>query len=437
MPATKIKNTSSPVNEKVSQMTGQFSYIAANKLAPESQSNTAAVEVLGRIYDLLKHANELKQVQAELDRNALQIKNLEEEQRNQEIIKALTGKVEKPKSKDKKIYQPKKTEPKKIEPKKTEPVKTETNKVEKPQKVETQPKQKSTPTAQPTGLPNSGATPAASAQPVATTPIIPSVIGAAAVTSLSVMATSVIAKEEGLPRGGKAYWDPPGHKDKLVSIGYGHQIKPNEYKQGYIDINGEKVPLVGDRGIDTKLTTQQSKNLLAIDLPKYEDAAKNPLGTSWNKLTDKQKTALISYSYNVGSTNNLVKAGLKDAIESNDMSLASKIIYEKGIKTSGGKHNEHLDERRARESKMFADGAKTEQVNNKLPSTIVESTNSVGQQLNNSSQENKDMKKQLQQTDSNAQVNINNTTTSSGGSSSSTKQKGDDRPAMVRKSQEK
>jgi GH24 family phage-related lysozyme (muramidase) len=434
MPARKVKNKPSPVNEKVSQMTSQFTSIAANKLVPESQSNNAAVEVLGRIYDLLCHAHELKQVQAELDRTDLQIRNLEEEQRNQAIIKVLTGKIEKPKPEEKKVYKSNKTQPKK----------TETPKSEKPQKVEKKTKQNPTAQpAQPKSSYNSGTINAPTAQSAGTTPIIPSIVGAgvtvAVASSLGVMASSVIAKEESFPRGGKAYFDGGKNKngEKLVSIGYGHQIKQHEYNQGYINIAGEKIPLVGERGVDTKITKEQAKKLLDIDLPIYEESAKQPLGDSWNKLSDQQKTALISYSYNVGSTKNLVRGGLKDAIDSGDMNLASKIIYEKGIKTSEGKYNKVLDERRARESKMFLDGARSGPVNTESATpTNLQSLKPTGTQINNSSQENKDMKKQLKQTDSSTQVNVNNSTTTSGGSGSSTKPKGDDRPAMLRKSQD-
>ena len=51
-------------------------------------------------------------------------------------------------------------------------------------------------------------------------------------------AADFISKEEGLPKGGKAMWDPPG-QNNLVSVGYGHQIQANEYKQGFIDAGGE------------------------------------------------------------------------------------------------------------------------------------------------------------------------------------------------------
>ena len=38
---------------------------------------------------------------------------------------------------------------------------------------------------------------------------------------------------------------------------------------------------------------EQAEKLLAIDIPKYEDAAKRPLGDSWNKLNQNQKIQLL------------------------------------------------------------------------------------------------------------------------------------------------
>jgi GH24 family phage-related lysozyme (muramidase) len=170
---------------------------------------------------------------------------------------------------------------------------------------------------------------------------------------LAKIASSVIAKEEGLPRGGKAYWDPPGQSQK-VSVGYGHQIKDNEYKQGFIQAGDEQVPLKGNRGIDTVLTPDQAQKLLQNDLPKYVDAAQKPLGSSWQKLEDPQKAALVSYAYNTGSTASLVKAGIKSPIESGDTKGAAEVIRDKGIKTAGGKFVPVLAKRRDKEAMIFA-----------------------------------------------------------------------------------
>lgn len=178
------------------------------------------------------------------------------------------------------------------------------------------------------------------------------VVGGLVAGGLLGYASKVIAKEEGLPKGGKAYWDPAGQSQK-VSIGFGHQIKENEYKQGFIVAGGEQIPIQGNRGIDTVLTQPQAQALLQQDLPQYEERAKKPLGDSWNKLSDPQKTALISYAYNTGSTSSLVKAGIKDAIDKGDTKEAARIIREKGIRTAGGKENKALVKRRNNEAELF------------------------------------------------------------------------------------
>ena len=139
------------------------------------------------------------------------------------------------------------------------------------------------------------------------------------------IARSFLQKEEGLPIGGKAYYDPQG-QTQLVSIGYGHQIKSSEYNQGYIQAGDEQVKILGARGINTALTKDQAGKLLEMDLPQYAQRASGPLGGAWAKLNDNQKAALISYSYNTGSTASLVKNGLVDAINNNDFTRAGQII---------------------------------------------------------------------------------------------------------------
>lgn len=172
---------------------------------------------------------------------------------------------------------------------------------------------------------------------------------------LAKTASAVISKEEGLPRGGKAYWDPPNQR-KLVSIGYGHQIKPEEYKQGFIQAGDESVPIRGDQGIDTVMTPAQSQKLLELDIPKYVNRAGKPLGDSWQKLDDVQKASLTSYAYNVGSTESLAKAGIKEPINQGDTQGAAQIIRDRGIRTAGGTVNAVLVKRRAKEAAIFAMG---------------------------------------------------------------------------------
>jgi len=212
-------------------------------------------------------------------------------------------------------------------------------------------------------------------------------------------AADVIAKEEGVAT--KAYWDPPKQKT-LVSIGYGHQIKDYEYKQGFIQAGDEQIPIKGDRGIDTVMSKDQAKKLLSQDLPKYEDAAKKPLGDLWNKLNDKQKAALTSYAYNTGSTQSLMNVGLGEALKQGNIEAAAAIIRDKGIRTAKGVVNATLVDRRAREAALFQSDSKLS-TTNAPPKT--------GDRLTTSSVQNQE----LTQTTPQNTVVVNNSVTAIGG----------------------
>jgi GH24 family phage-related lysozyme (muramidase) len=169
-------------------------------------------------------------------------------------------------------------------------------------------------------------------------------------------AADFIIAKEGFAE--KAYLDPPGNNKNQYSIGHGHLIQPHEVKQGYITLSdGKKVLVKGPGGKDTTITKEEARLLLNSDLPKYEKAAADPLGPeAWSKLNEDQRTALISYAYNAGSTASLVKAGLRDAILRGNMEEAANIIYQRGAKTSGGKYLAGLERRRLSESTLFASG---------------------------------------------------------------------------------
>jgi GH24 family phage-related lysozyme (muramidase) len=225
---------------------------------------------------------------------------------------------------------------------------------------------------------------------------------ALAATGSIATATEFIAKEEGFPKKGKAYWDPP-HQRNLVSIGYGHQIKDYEYKQGYIQIGSEKISLVGERGVDTVITKQQGEVLLSQDIGSYEDRARKPLGeNAWNKLTDKQKAALTSYAYNAGSIGTLLKVGLREAILEGDTKKAAKIIEDYGVKTSKGKYMKVLEERRKREASLFASENIKQDI--KQPASLPEG----GKKLAEASSEGKDLKKQAAAAGGPVVINQNN-----------------------------
>jgi GH24 family phage-related lysozyme (muramidase) len=165
-----------------------------------------------------------------------------------------------------------------------------------------------------------------------------------------------ISSKEGF--GGKAYLDPPNNTKNQYSIGHGHLIQPHEVAQGYIQLSdNKKITVKGSGGKDTTITKEEAKVLLQSDLPKYEKLAADPLGPeAWGKLNQDQKTALISYAYNTGSTQSLVNAGLKDAIMKGESARAAEIISTKGIRTVDGKIHAGLEKRRLSEGALFAGG---------------------------------------------------------------------------------
>ena len=209
---------------------------------------------------------------------------------------------------------------------------------------------------------------------------------------LGVIASNVIASNEGLAKGLKAMPD----EDK-VAIGYGHDITEQEYKQGYVLAKDEKIMLKGNRGLDTTFTKEQAIKLLETDLPKYAKPTEKAMGTAWSKLNDTQKAVLVDYSYNAGVGSEkkgnglykLINHGLIDAIDKGDMQLAAEIIREHGVKT--GKKSgylENLEQRRYFEASLFEKGF------NKSNSSIPQSTN-TGNQVDKSSTELNDQRRTL------------------------------------------
>ena len=175
------------------------------------------------------------------------------------------------------------------------------------------------------------------------------------------IATAFIAKEEGLPAGGKAYYDPPKsiqdgkanfNGTYLYSIGYGHQIKAVELSQGYIQCGTEQVKIASPV-TNTTMTKDQATVLLKNDIPTYVTAAKGPMGASWDKLGPTQQAALVSYTYNTGSTRSLVSNGITTLILQDQIAAAGALITTKGIKTASGKVLPALERRRSAETSLW------------------------------------------------------------------------------------
>ena len=153
-----------------------------------------------------------------------------------------------------------------------------------------------------------------------------------------------------------------------LAIGYGHNITDAEIKSGQIDLgNGEFIKLSGEGGKDTTVTKEQANKLLSKDLGKFEAIVIRAIGQeAYNKLSQNQKTAILSYVYNVGS----VPKGFVDAIKAGNYANAAASIRN-GVATVSTEPNAEkrkgleaaLKKRREEEGKLFdtAGPATTEQ----------------------------------------------------------------------------
>lgn len=216
-----------------------------------------------------------------------------------------------------------------------------------------------------------------------------------------------LANQEGMNL--NAYLDGANMKTgkDLVSIGRGHQIKEHEYAQGYIQAGDDRVAISGNNGLDTKLTKKQAEDLYKTDEKIYSDIARRDLGSDvYDKLTEKQKEALTSYAYNVGSLSGLNKHGLKEKLKSGDIQGASDIIRDNGIRTSKGKYNEGMNTRRNLEASMFVENSESKVETLKAPSKAESLSNSTDKLQQNSMSE------------KSKPINVVNVGGSSGGSAS-------------------
>ena len=153
-----------------------------------------------------------------------------------------------------------------------------------------------------------------------------------------------------------------------MAIGYGHNITDAEIKAGQIDLgNGEFIKVSGEGGKDTTVTKEQANKLFSKDLGKFESVVVRAIGQeAYNKLSQNQKTAILSYVYNVGS----VPKGFADAIKAGNYANAAASIRTGVATASGEKDPERrkqleagLKKRREEEAKLFdtAGPATTEQ----------------------------------------------------------------------------
>lgn len=173
------------------------------------------------------------------------------------------------------------------------------------------------------------------------------------ITGEAKVAASFLADKEGMDA--IARWDKTAY-----TIGHGHQIKPNELAQGFVDTGKEHIPVSGNKGEGTTINKSQAKDLLEKDIAEhYEPIAKKAMGDTWDKLNDQQKAALISYAYNTGpgGMEELAKK-IRIAINSGDMSTASELIANGRHKSRNNKgaleNDSGLQQRRTDEAALFS-----------------------------------------------------------------------------------
>ena len=165
------------------------------------------------------------------------------------------------------------------------------------------------------------------------------------------LAAQFIGKKEGFTE--RATWDVNAYRLGFGTeniIGSDGKIRKVLPDPSYYRQTGEKQPANGDR------TTIEA----ALKILQYEVSTtfKNRLvgngdtkipQATFDALTNKQKAALLSYVYNVGS----LRVGIANAIKAGNLSSAAAQIKE-GPVTGGGVYYEGLARRRAEEATLFS-----------------------------------------------------------------------------------
>lgn len=131
-----------------------------------------------------------------------------------------------------------------------------------------------------------------------------------------------IKKEEGFSK--NAYKD-----GKYYSIGYG--FNGPQYKEGDV------------------MTLSEAEEELTRQLLKREATYKKRFGNKWDKLTDNQKIALLSYGYNTGD-GNITKGDVAKYLDAGDLDRVKDSLR---INTFKGQYHRGLDARRKRERELF------------------------------------------------------------------------------------
>jgi GH24 family phage-related lysozyme (muramidase) len=389
------KENLSEVDENKKEL---FTTLSIDQVTPLSKGETVS-NIAAKIYNLVRREGkeEKKERKKEL-RGSKEEEGLKKT-RHKEIVNALLGKgkfkskIKEPKLEAPKAKKPapgKPSAPKPGKPSAPTPAPTPAPKSGKPPE----------PTPAPTPAPKSGKPPAPTPAPApapkiepAPPKVIPSIPTAAkvaaGVTSAAVAGDVLASIKKNESFSNKAYHDPK--KDvsgKIVldaySVGYGHQITQNEIKNGFIEIPGKKIPVLGDLGRDTVLSQEDASALAEKDFGKYYNATKKI--TNFDKLNYGAQKALIDMTYNMGEFWYYDKNGkpkwpsLDAALMNLDMEQAAQtIINSKYYKDVGKRAKENVE--------LIRKGVDNVPVKN--------TKGNLGDNLNQSSTQNADMKKDL------------------------------------------
>ena len=425
---------SEKVKNKISSLFG-FGSVDAESAGVKFKTSRGA---LGEIFKTMVRLEEERKVRGEIESLRMKLDGLNENKRNRELIKALTGrKIEK--VKPEKVIKEITKEPKKEKPPK-EVAKPEVTPPAAPPPVTPKPPApppvsapKPPPAAAPkpppaapavTKPPVSPPVSAPTAPPVAVSkpPIVPAIAVGAAVTA-GALQNKVIARlvsKEGYA--GKAYFDPKKNDPrKLYSVGYGHQITENEIKNGHILIGNKKIPVVGERGKDTVLSKEDAYELLKQDYPKYEKYARQI--PNFDKLNIDAQAALVDMTYNmgVGWAHNKWPILLKQ-MENLQLEEASKNILSSDYATQ-------VKGRAKENAESIRNGLKN--VPSNAPQLNVPNAN-----VDTLSAENKNLKREMNETAGNIINNINNVAQTTQSPQIDTKKVEEITPPLVKKSRQ-
>lgn len=401
---------------------------------------------LGEIFKMMVRLEEERKVRVEIETLSLKLDGLRENKRNRELIKALTGRKIQKTEREKVIKEvTKKPKEEKLPKVLTKPPEVTTAPpvittkppvvTTKPPVVTTKPPVVTTkpptapappvaapkPPVAPTKPPAPPATPTKPPVAVSKPPIVPSIAVGTAVTAASLQkeALARISSKEGFA--GKSYLDPKkGDARKLYSVGYGHQITENEIKNGYIMAGNKKIPVLGERGKDTVISKEDAYELLKQDYPKYEENARKI--PNFDKLNLQAQTALVDMTYNMGVNWYKNWPILMKQLENLQLDEASKNILSSVYATQV--------KGRAKEN--------AESIKNGLKNIPIQEPriNAPNLPVDSLSKENKNLKREMNETAGNIINNINNVAQTTQSPQIDTKRAEEITPPLIRKSRQ-